>query len=301
MRQEMDTLVQIHKTIFPNISDRDINAFIYSKPVKEPYQLGTDSERKGSVPEGTVTKYHWINRKFYSGTARDYWIYVPKQYNASKPACLMVFQDGGLHLVDMMEANIVLDNLIHKQVIPVIIGLFINPGDKGPGMPIYGGAGNRSVEYDTVSDLYSKFLMGEILPELKKQYHITDDPKGKAIAGISSGGICAFNVAWQRPDAFGKVISHCGSYTSIRGGDQFPEMIRKTPAKPIKVFLQSGSKDLNVVFGSWALKDKEMAAALEYSGYDYKFVFGKGGHSLKHGASIFPETLKWLWSDYPKI
>jgi enterochelin esterase family protein len=118
-----------------------------------------------------------------------------------------------------------------------------------------------------------------------------------ALVGISSGALCAFNAAWQRPDVFGKVICHCGSFVSIRGADKFPEMIRKTPAKPIKVCLQSGAKDLSVIFGSWALK-KEMAAALQYRGYGHKFVFGKGEHSLKHGASIFPETLRWLWSDH---
>ena len=141
---------------------------------------------------------------------------------------------------------------------------------------------------------------GVCTAKIKKDYNISDDPKERAIVGISLGAVCAFNVAWQYPDVFGKVICHCGSFVNIRGADKFPEMIRQTPAKPLKVFLQSGKKDLNVIFGSWAIKNKEMAVALEYAGYDHKFVFGKGGHSLKHGAAIFPDTLRWLWSDLVK-
>jgi len=300
MKQETVNLINIHKTIFPNASDQDIKAFIYSKPEKEPYQLSEDSIKKDEVPEGVTTKYHLTESRIYPGTKRDYWVYVPKQYDPAKPACLMIFQDGALYLFDMMQANIPLDNLIDKKEIPVIIALFINAGDKGPGMPIYGGAGNRSLEYDSVSDVYSRFLIEEMMAGIKRDYNISDNPKHKALVGISSGAVAAFSAAWHRPDVFGKVICHCGSFVSIRGADKFPEMIRKTPAKPLKVFLQSGKKDLNVIFGSWALKNKEMAAALEYSGYDHKFVFGKGGHSLKHGASIFPETLRWLWNDGSK-
>jgi enterochelin esterase family protein len=198
----------------------------------------------------------------------------------------------------MMRANIVLDNLIDKKEMPVVIAFFITPGDKGPGMPIYGGTGNRSFEYVSVTDLYSKFLTQEIIPRIERLYKLTDDPAHRALAAISSGAVCSFNVAWHRPDVFGKVICHCASFVNIRGGSKFPELIRQTPAKPIKVFLRSGEKDLNITFGSWAIKNKEMAAALQYAGYDLKFVFGSGGHSLKPGASIFPGTLRWLWNDY---
>jgi enterochelin esterase family protein len=288
------------KANFPNISEKDLRSFAFSKSGDEPYGLGKDSKKQDGVPEGAITKYRWVNKKIYIGTHRDYWIYVPKPYDPSKPACLMIFQDADYYLGPDIQANVVLDNLIHKAEIPVIIGLFIGPGDAGPGMPLWGGKGNRSVEYDTVSDLYPRFLIEEILPEIKKNYNITDDPAGRAMVGISSGGLCAFNAAWQRPDAFGKVVSHCGSFVSIRGGDKYPEMIRMSPKKPIRIFLQSGEKDANLIFGSWALKNKETAAALEYSGYDYQFVFGEGGHTLMHGGAIFPNTLRWLWRDYPK-
>lgn len=298
---DTNQIVQQYRSFFPKISERDAKAFWFSQSGSEPYTLGEDSKKNKSVPEGTVTKYHWVNKTIYPGTERDYWVYVPKQYDASKPACLMIFQDGEWYLFDeTMKANIVLDNLIHKKEIPVIIGLFINPGDKGPGNPDLGGMDNRSVEYDSISNLYPRFLLEELLPEIRKKYNITRDAQGRALVGVSSGGICAFNAAWQRPDAFGKVISHCGSFANIRGGDKFPEMIRRAPAKPIKVFLQSGERDLNVIWGSWPARNKEMAAALEYAGYDYKFVFGEGGHTLLHGAAIFPETLRWIWRDYPK-
>jgi len=206
MKKYTSQLGQVTRTIFPNISEKDIEAFSYSKPEKERYELSEDLKRKENVPAGTILKHHLANSKHYPGTERDYWVYLPKQYDASKPAALMVFQDGALYLFEMMQANIVLDNFIYKKEIPIIIGLFINPGDKGPGMPIYGGFNNRNIEYDSVDDVYAGFLLEEILSQIKKDYNIYDDPKERAIVGISSGAVCAFNVAWQNPDVFGKVI-----------------------------------------------------------------------------------------------
>jgi enterochelin esterase-like enzyme len=298
--QKTTTLEEAIKAACPNISEKDLKSLANSLSCDEPYGLGVDSKKQDSVPEGTITKYHWVNKTIYVGTQRDYWLYVPKQYTSSKPACLMIFQDGQSYLEPDVQANIVFDNLIYNGDIPVIIGLFISPGDKGPGDPGFGGTDNRSVEYNSVSDLYPRFLIEEIIPEIKKNYNITDDPAGRALVGHSSGGICAFNAAWQRPDAFEKVISHCGAFVNILGGDKFPEMIRKSVMKPIRVFLQSGERDLDLYFGNLPIRNKDMAAALEYSGYDYKFVFGEGGHTLMHGGAIFPNTLRWLWRDYPK-
>ena len=286
--------IPIHplRTIFPHISDQDIPAFI---PGKEPYQLGADSLAQPGVPAGEVTKYHWVNECIYPGTERDYWVYVPRQYDGTKPANLMVFQDGALFLGPDVNAPLVFDNLIHKGEMPVTIGLFVNPGSKGPGLPIYGGSDNRSSEYDALGDLYVRFLLKELLPEVQKNLNITTDPAGCAICGISSGAICAFNAAWERPDCFSKVVSFCGSFTDIRGGHNFPSMVRKNERKPLRVFLQSGAHDLNIIFGSWPLANQAMDAALAYRGYDYQFVFGEGYHSIKHGGSIFPDTLRWLW------
>jgi len=279
------------------IPPKDLPAFAAGA---EPYTLGPDSLLQPGVPRSELIKNHWKSEHFYPGTERDYWLYIPQQYNPAEPTCLLVFQDGGLYLNPEINIPVVFDNLIHKGEMPVTIGLFVNPGDKGPGLPIYGGNDNRSVEYDSLGDQYARFLLEELLPEIGTRYNITGDPAGRAICGISSGGICAFNVAWERSDAFSKVVTHCGSYTNIRGGHNVASMIRKAERKPLRVFLQSGEHDLNVIFGNWPLANRDVAAALAYREYDYQFVFGEGYHTLKHGGSIFPDTMRWLWRDYPK-
>ena len=276
------------------------------------YQLGPDSNRHDGVPQGTVTKHSW-NSKIFPETTRDYWIYVPAQYNPSQPACVMVFQDGGLYVQEDgdFRVPIVFDNLIDKKEMPVTIGIFINPGtptDKwkptGPELPVDAEFGEnslkreRSFEYDTLSDRYANFLLQEILPVVGEKYNLSEMPECRAIGGISSGAICAWTVAWERPQAFRKVLSHVGTFTNVRGGDKYPYMIRSTPSKPIRIFLQGGEKDLNLKWGSWPLANQRMASALEFSGYDYKFVFGTGGHDGKHGGAILPESLRWLWRDY---
>jgi enterochelin esterase family protein len=261
------------------------------------YALGPDSMVQDGVPQGTVTKSSWKSDKIYPGTVRDYWVYVPKQYEGSQPANVMVFQDGGSYVDPngQFRATVVFDNLIHKKEIPVTIGIFINPG----AIPAAAGdqkpRQNRSFEYDSLGDQYARFLLEEILPAVGKEYKLTNDAGGRAICGISSGGICAWTVAWERPDEFGKVLSHVGSFTNIRGGHVYPALIRKTERKPIRVFLQDGSGDLDNVHGSWPLANQEMAAALKLSKYDYRFEYGDGGHNGKHGGALLPESLRWLW------
>lgn len=268
-----------------------------SSRAADDYQLGPDSMVQEGVPQGAVTKLHWKSEKVFPGTERDWWIYVPKQYDGSRPACVMVFQDGGSYLDPRknFRANTVFDNLIHRKEMPVTIGVFINPGN----IPAAGEGqkprANRSFEYDSLGDQYARFVLEEILPEVGKRYKLTDDPEGRAICGISSGGICAWTVAWERPDAFRKVLSHVGSFTNIRGGHVYPALIRKTEHKPIRVFLQDGANDLDNVHGSWPLANQEMAAALKFSGYDYRFEYGDGGHNDKHGGALLPESLRWLW------
>jgi len=267
------------------------------------YQLGPDSLTQEDVPRGEVTKYHWSS-KIFPGTERDYWVYVPKQYEAAKPACVMVFQDGGGYVNTNTNGQwrvpTVFDNLIAKKEIPLTIGIFINPGEVPPAEPGQKSRSNRSFEYDSLGDQYARFLLEEILPEVGKKYNLTKDPDGRAICGISSGGICAWTVAWERPDEFRKVLSHVGSFTNIRGGNVYPSLIRKTEKKPIRVFLQDGAKDLDNLHGNWPLANQEMAAALKFMGYDYKFEFGTEGHNGKHGGAILPDSLRWLWRDYPK-
>jgi enterochelin esterase family protein len=267
----------------------------------EPYKHPPESERKDGVPQGKVTHGVWKSQVF-PGTIREYWTYVPAQYDGKTPAAVMVFQDGHAYVGEKgwFRVPIVFDTLIAAGEMPVTIGIFLNPGHKAEELPKPGWSdkNNRSFEYDTLSDQYAKFLVDEILPEVGKTLKLTEDPEGRAICGISSGGICAFTAAWQRPDVFRKVLSHVGSFTNIRGGHEYPSLIRKTEHKPLKVFLQDGDKDLDNVAGNWPLANQQMAAALAFKKYDYKFVYGEGGHNDIHGGSILPDSHRWLWQGY---
>jgi enterochelin esterase-like enzyme len=264
------------------------------------YTLGPDSQPKDGVPRGAVKGPFQWESQIFPGTLRDYWVYVPAQYDATKPAALMVFQDGGgfVSTNGSYRAQVVFDNLIHAKEMPVTIGLFINPGNVPPAEEGRRPRSNRSFEYDSLGDQYTRFLLEEIIPAVRKDYALTDDREGWAICGNSSGGICAWTVAWERPDKFSKVLSHIGSFTNIRGGHNYPALIRKTEKKPIRVLLQDGSGDLDNLHGNWPLANQQMAAALKFMKYDYQFVYGDGGHNGKHGGSIFPDSLRWLWRGY---
>lgn len=308
-----------------------------AKPPAESYPVHPDAVRKEGVPQGKLTQMpKWADSKVFPNTERDWWVYVPAQYDGKTPACVMVFQDGAGVIGEKGDwrVPVVFDNLIAAKQMPVTIGIFINPGNDvsknpppkpGEKAPARRGASNRSFEYDTLSDAYSRFLLDEILPAVAKQYKLTDDPNGRAISGASSGGICAFTVAWERPDAFRKVASSVGSFTGIAyrpatadkpmqpGGDLYPTLIRKNPIKPIRVFLQDGRNDLDNDHGNWPLANQQMEKALLFANrkadeagaggprYDVKFVFGEGAHNGKHAGAIFPDTLKWLWRDYPGV
>jgi enterochelin esterase family protein len=262
------------------------------------YTLGPDSQRQAGVPPGRVEGPFVWKSTIFDGTIRQYWIYVPAQYDAAKPAAVMVFQDGHKYVNVQQEYRVpvVFDNLIHKGEMPVTIGIFVNPGQRGETLPENPWrADNRSWEYDSLGDQYARFLIEEILPEVGKKYALTTDPLMRAICGASSGGIAAFTVAWERPDVFRKVVSHIGSFTNIRGGHVYPALVRESAVRPIRVFLQGGSNDLDNRFGNWPLANQQMAAALKFRGYDYRFEFGDGGHTHKHGGALLPDTLRWLW------
>ena len=286
---------------------------VKAAPQDDQYVLGPDSKAKEGVPRGQVVPMPPFHSTIYADTTHQWWLYVPAQYDPAKPACVMVFQDGGSSTGNPKQAGpwnatYVFDNLIAAGQMPVTIGIFISPGELPPKEPGGKPVSNRSVEYDTPDGTYGRFLLEEILPEVAKKYTLTDKPEERAICGSSSGGICAFKVAWERPDAFQKVVSHIGSFTNIRGGYIYPSLIRKTEAKAaegayttpeqktllalrrkIRVFLQDGRNDLDNQFGNWPLANQEMAAALKFAGWDYQFVFGEGTHNGNHGASIFPE------------
>lgn len=267
----------------------------------EAYADPPELTERATVPKGKLTKQPPWESKIYPNTKRDWWVYVPAQYKADQPACVMVFQDGGGYVGFVPT---VFDNLIWEHQMPVTVAVFINPGS-GRGED---GRGQRSVEYDTLSDRYARFLLEEILPEVEKTVKLRHDPESRAIAGISSGGICAWTVAWERPDAFHRVLSWVGSFTNIasgktrrEGGHNYEALIRKTPRKPIRVFLQDGANDLDNANGNWPLANQQMAKALEFAHYDYKFVFGQGFHSNRHGRALLPESLRWLWRGYDQI
>lgn len=270
---------------------------IKTTPPIDNYKLGQLSQENPAVPKGKLTQMPPWSSKVFAETERDWWVYVPAQYDGSKPAALMVFQDGHdyVNLKGNWRVPTVFDNLIASGDMPVTIAVFIDPGNKGPKPQSAWRNSNRSLEYDTVSGTYSKLLLEEILPEVQKQYKITDNPEGWAIGGASSGAICAFTVAWEHPDKFHKVFSTIGSYTNIRGGNVYPYLIRITEHKPLRLFLQDGKNDVDNQFGSWPRANEMMAASLKYMNYDYQFVQGDGQHNSKHGGSIFPEAMKWLW------
>ena len=279
-----------------NVDPADEAAFAAARTAQTPVQ-GPDSFPQPGVPRGTLLARHHVSNEIYPGVGRDYWVYVPAQYRAETPAALMVFQDGDFYLKDEVNVPVVFDNLIAHNQMPVTIAVLVMPGDKGPGQPINGGTTNRSFEYDTLGDQYVRYLLEELLPLVEADYAISPDPVRRAVCGMSSGGICAFTAAWERPDAFGKVLSHCGSFTNIRGGHNYATMIRRAEAKPIRVFATTGKRDLDNVFGHWPLANQDVAAALAFRNYDHRFEMGEGGHTLQHGGAILPQSLRWLWRD----
>ncbi len=273
------------------------------------YGLRKDSLKQEGVPEGKLEGPHLFHSQIIKDTVRKYWVYVPAQYDASQPACVLVFQDGAraINPDGVIRAPQVLENLIAAGKIPVTIGIFITPGQRGDEFPEDIGTGNpnnRDREYDVLNDDYARMLIDEILPEVGKQYNLTDNPKGRVIGGSSSGGICAFTVAWQRPDAFSNVISFIGSFTNIHGGHVYPDLVREAERKPIRVILQDGVNDLRSpdnLERDWHIQNQKMVAAFEEKGYDMAYIFGEGGHSDDHGGAMLPEMLQWVFRDYPGI
>jgi enterochelin esterase family protein len=287
--------------------------------------FGPLSYLEEGVPSGKLSEKIIHTSKIYDGMKSEYWIYVPAEYDAKTPAALMVFQDGGgyIHRDDIDPTLNVIDNLIAQKKIPVMICVFINPGDiaDAPGTPTYNFVkaygekwqrtlkdSMRSTLYDTVSDRYARLLRDEILADVGAKYNLRRDAYSHAITGLSSGGICSFNAAWQMPDEFSRVISWIGSFTSIQwkedpanpdGGQDYPEKILREPKRNIRVWLQDGANDMeNAKYGSWPLANIRMANSLKTKGYDFHFSFGKGTHNPGQGSAEFPEEMVWLWRDY---
>jgi enterochelin esterase family protein len=266
-----------------------------STPADGQYNPNPEAFPLEETPRGTVAAYrNWAGARVFPGTTRDLWIYTPPGFDPAGPApALMVFQDGGgyLNRTGPVRAAAVFDTLLAAGEMAPTVGVFVMPG-KAEGAPQ-----QRSFEYDSLTDLYVRFLLEDLLPIVEAEIGcaLTDDPARRTVCGISSGGICAFTAAWHRPDSFGRVLCHCGSFTAIRGGHHYPFLIRSTERKPIRVWMQSGANDADIIFGSWPQANQAVAASLEFAGYDVKFIFGEGGHNLRHGGAVFADALRWLW------
>jgi sugar lactone lactonase YvrE/poly(3-hydroxybutyrate) depolymerase len=263
----------------------------------------TNSAADIAAPKGEVLKFTFDHSKIFPGTVRDYWVYVPAQYTPDQPACVYVNQDGV-----QWQAPAVFDSLIAKKEMPVTIGVFVMHGrvkaaDTNSALDRF----NRSYEYDGLGDDYARFLLNELLPEVEtkktadgRAIHLSDNGNDRAIGGSSSGAVCAFTAAWERPEAFSRVFSAIGTYVGLRGADRYPTLIRKTEPKPIRIFLQDGTNDLNIYGGDWWMANQTMERALVFSGYEVAHVWGTNGHNGAHGTQVFPDAMRWLWKDWPK-
>ena len=287
-------------------------------PTDDVYKLGPDSQTQPGVPQGQVSAWTKLPSEAYPGTLHDYCVYLPAQYDPAKPTALMIFQDGQAFVRTSGDYRVptVFDNLIYRREIPITIAVFINPGRK-PDQPEASASDwgdrttNRPQEYNALDDKYARVIVDELLPVLARQFNLSNNPDDRAIAGASSGAIAAFTVAWHRPDHFRKVISTIGSFTNIRGGHVYPDLIRRADKKPIRIFLQDGVNDNRGLRGEgaattyapdrdWHAQNIRMVAALTEKGYDVNFTWGLGTHSNKQGGAILPDMLRWLWRDYPR-
>jgi len=267
------------------------------------YPPGPDSKVQPGVPQGELIKFEFASSKIFPGTTREVTIYVPRQYDATKPACVYVNQDGV-----QWSAPTVFDNLIARGEIPLLIGIFVRPGVVKTATPATAlDRFNRSYEFDGLGDAYARFLLEEVLPAVEakttadgRAIRLSKSGNDRAIGGSSSGAIAAFTAAWERPAEFSRVFSVVGTYVSLRGGDHYPGLIRKTEPKALRIFLQDGANDNNIYGGDWWMANQTMQRALAYAGYDHRHVWGDGGHNGKHGTQLFPDAIRWLWHDWPQ-
>jgi enterochelin esterase family protein len=279
------------------------------------YRLGPDSMPQEGVPKGEIKGPFVIKSEVYPGTQHTYWVYVPAQYDPAVPASLMVFQDGQAFKDengDLRTQN-VMDNLIYRREIPVMIGVFINPGrrpDQVEPSPQTGwgdGTTNRGIEYNTPDDKYARVITEELMPALNKDYNISKDPEQRGIGGSSSGAIAAFAVAWERPNEFRKVLSNVGSFVNLQGGYVYPDRVLAGEKKPIRVFLCDGRNDNRALRADgsydekrdWFYQNVRLMKALTAKGYDVNYAWSMNLHGQKFGGMILPEMMRWLWRDSP--
>jgi gluconolactonase len=275
----------------------------FAQAPAENYPEDSASVEHAGVPKGEVLKFTFENSKIFPGTWREYWVYVPAQYTPGKPACVYVNQDGL-----QWKAPTVFDNLIHAKQMPVTIGVFVTPGrvraaNAHEALDRF----NRSFEYDGLGDAYARFILEEILPDVENKkttdgriIRLSKNGNDRAIGGSSSGAVCAFTAAWEKPKEFSRVFSAIGTYVGLRGADRYPTLIRKVEPKPLRVFLQDGTNDLNIYGGDWWKANETMERALKFAGYEVNHVWGEGAHSGRQGTAIFPGAMRWPWKDWPQ-
>jgi sugar lactone lactonase YvrE/enterochelin esterase-like enzyme len=275
----------------------------FGQNTPENYPIDPASEEKTGVPKGEIIKITFDNSKIFPGTTREVSVYIPAQYDGKKPACVYVNQDG-----IQWKAPTVFDNLIHQKEMPVTIGVFVTPGQvRAQNADLALNRFNRSYEYDGLGDNYARFLLEEVLPEVEKLKSsngraiiLSKEGNDRAIGGSSSGAVCAFTAAWEKPQEFSRVFSAIGTYVGMRGADRYDILVRKHEPKPLRIFLQDGSNDLNIYAGDWWKANETMERALTFAGYDVKHIWGEGGHNGQHGTAVFADAMRWLWRDYPK-
>ena len=275
----------------------------FSQAPVENYPIDSASVEHVGIPKGEVLKFTFASSKIFPGTTRDYWVYIPNQYNGKQPACVYVNQDG-----IQWKAPTVFDNLIQAHEMPVTIGIFVTPGivkaaDANTALNRF----NRSFEYDGLGDNYVRFLLEELLPEVEtktttdgRPVRLSRNGNDRAIGGSSSGAVCAFTAAWERPGEFSRVFSAIGTYIGLRGAERYPTLIRKYEPKPLRIFLQDGTNDLNIYAGDWWKANETMERALTFAGYEVNHVWGEGQHSGLHGSALFPQAMRWLWKNWPE-
>ncbi len=263
-------------------------------PADVNYNPCPEAYPRPGTPEGSLSRHaDWSGSTVFPGTTRDVVVYATPGLDRAQPANLVVIQDGHFYLAEEgpVRATRVFDVLTAKGQMAPTVAIFVNPGRKD------GEPEQRSIEYDSMTPDYGRFLLEDLIPFVvaAEGVTLTEDPERRTLIGISSGGICAFTAAWHFPQHFGRVLSHCGSFVNIRGGHNWPFIVRMSERRPLRVFLQSGEGDGVLSTGDWPLANQTMAKALDYAGYDHRFEFGVGGHSLRHGGAIFAESLRWLW------
>ena len=262
----------------------------------DPATVKLEEKKRGEVLKFTLT-----DSKFYPGTEREILVYVPQQYKSKTPACLLVCMDGILY-----DATTVMDNLITSGEMPVTIGVFVNPGvvyDEDREVVRY----NRCKEFDSTDDTFSQFIEQEVLARVEgmktesgKTIALSKDANDRAITGASSGGIAAFSVAWSRPDLFSRVYTTVGTFVAMRGGHEYPAIVRKTEPKPLRIYMQDGWYDVwNPIFGEWFEYNLLMESAFNFAGYEVFHQWNRGNHSIKYGTLAFPDAMRWLWKGYP--